>query len=210
MEFCKRRRAQLGITQEVVVSRIGGYTRQWLVKFEAGGQKGIKEGMLPRLAVALELDEEILQDVFNGHKVTVRRDGTRYSELPEMTREIPILTTLIAGEGSPLNGFVYVGYSDTVRRNLRAVRVNSTSMGPEIMDGDVVVFDANEIEPSNGQLVVITMAGASGEDGSGVVTRWYATPDEVRLIPNTGPTLRMRPDEVKVHGVVFEIRRRLA
>jgi len=209
VDFCKTRRAQLGLTQDAMAARLGGYTRQWVQKFEAGGVKNVKDGMLERLALVLEVEEQVLRDVYDGQKVQVRRDGSRYSELPEMTREIPIVGDVSAGEGSPVDGFVYFPYSDTVRHRLRAVRVKGTCMHPDIVEGDVVVFDADQVEPRNGQLVVVTLEDPASADGNGVVKRWYATPDQVRLIPNSGPEIRTTADKVIVHGVVVELRRRL-
>ncbi len=214
----QRRRAELGINQVELATQLG-MSRQWMSKFELGRIGQVEPETIDALASALSWSAEALERHLDPtiRMGVVRRRARRQrasvplsgAPPPEFASNVAILGDVSAGEGAPITGYTYVEHSYAASRNLYAVRVRGTCMAPQILDGDVVLFDASQVDPRNGQLVVATVESATSEAGDGVVKRWYRTPDGIELVPLVGDSIKVAPGEVHLHGVVVELRRRI-
>ncbi|HXI15306.1 MAG TPA: S24 family peptidase, partial [Chloroflexota bacterium] len=155
----------------------------------------------------------VLGESFDTFEAVLRDEhlGRAAEPLPEPTREIPVVSDLSAGSegGAVVDGWEYMALSDMRGRVLRAGRVTGSCMEPEIYPGDVVFYDAANKTPRNGQLVVATLADDGNERGRGVVKRFSRSGDKVTLTPLVGDAVHYDPDDVRIEGVVVEIRRKV-
>jgi transcriptional regulator with XRE-family HTH domain len=109
-----------------------------------------------------------------------------------------------SGENAALGGQVraseYVAVPANVGagRLLKAVRVEGSCMEPEINAGDVVIVELGR-DPIDGDVVVASYQGKT------LIKRWWREGDYVDLEANrAGDSLRVRADELIVHGVVLK------
>ncbi len=82
-------------------------------------------------------------------------------------------------------------------------------MEPDIRAGDVVIYDAANKTPRDGQTVVATIPDEGSERGRGVVKQFFKVAGKIKLAPLVGQPVTYAPDDVRIEGVVVEIRRKV-
>lgn len=206
----RRARLQRRMHQSELAGLVG-FSRPWVSMIERGEFRRLDSDTLARLAATLGLDPAALLGEAHDRRASAPSPAIASPPAPvkEYPEGIPVVGDASAGEGAPILGYEFVGHSRTVGHHLLGVRVRGSCMAPMIEDGDVVIYDASQVEPRNGELVVATVTSATSEAGDGVVKRWYRTPGGIELVPNVGATIRVTPEDVIVHGIVVEIRRQV-
>lgn len=114
---------------------------------------------------------------------------------------------LVTGESGSLMvpAARYVGWE-----NVYALKVQGDSMiGDRIRDGDYIIV-AQEYEPRNGEIVVVTVPSEDGGEGNGMVKKWERQPDGSVLLrssnPGVGPILLTEdPWSPQVQGKVIGV-----
>lgn len=203
--FLKAERERRGLKQ-AEVAKAAAISQPYLSRLEAGGEdyRQIGHDVLRKLAAVFDTTDDALEALVYDRPLPRTLPAT-----PEMTREIPIVADLSAGAfGGAVDGYEYIGLSETRGRMLRAGRVTGSCMAPAIQPGDVIIFDAANRSPNDGQVVVATIPDSGSERGRGVIKRFYRLGDKIKLEPNVGEPIILNADDVRVEGVVVEARRR--
>jgi SOS-response transcriptional repressor LexA len=193
-------RDDAGLTQEELGLR-AGVTHSAISKMEHGRQKGTDYVLLRKLAAALGQDVRVFDAILRDEPLPPAAVPA-----PEIAREVALVGDVSAGPGAFIEGYEYVGLSEWRGKLLAAVRVRGDCMEPEIHAGDIVVFDRNQVDPRNGQIVVALVSEPDGDKG--VVKRFYRFNGKVKLEPLVGNPIIRPVEEVKIQGVVVEVRRK--
>ncbi|MCC6224697.1 MAG: LexA family transcriptional regulator [Thermoleophilia bacterium] len=174
-----------------------------LSRIESGETLSGRAGTIDRLALALGVHVSAIM----GREPPPRAVPI---DLPEQRHQVQLVrvpthagrdwtTQTIGWEAT--GETVAVDEQDARGRQLLAARVLGECMVPDVMPGDVVVFDAWNRMPQNGEMVVVTHERE-------LLVRWARqTPGGLLLIPNHGETFIANGDTI-VEGVVYEVIRR--
>lgn len=201
-------RQRAGLTK-ADVARAVGIVPSYITRLERGDHayKSVGQDVLRNLAGVLGTTDEHLEALLYDRPVPRPPTPT-----PEMAREIPVVADLSAGPigGGVVEHYEYVALSETRGRLLRAGPVTGGCLVPEISPGDTVIFDAAKKQPRDGQLIVATIPDPGNEKGRGVVKRFYRVGNRVKLDCNVGEPILLPADQVRIEGVVVEVRRKYA
>ncbi|HXI15064.1 MAG TPA: XRE family transcriptional regulator [Chloroflexota bacterium] len=196
----RRERETRSLTQGELGEMVG-VTHSGISKIENGRQDGTDYILLRNLASALGSDVRVFESILRDEPLP--RPAV---PMPEITREVPRVANVSAGPGALVDGYEYVSLSDTRGRNLAAATVTGECMMPELRPGDVVIFDRNQRTPRNGQTVVAVIHEPGGDIG--IVKRFFKLNGKVKLEPLVGQPLIVAAEDVRIEGVVVEVRRR--
>lgn len=156
----KKRREELGLSQEDLALRMGYKSRSAITKIEKG-QRDINQSKIVEYAKALETTPAYLM---NWDKT----DETSNIEiLPKSEiRMIPLFETVSAGFGAYASDEIidyvplYIA-NDNEAENTLCIKVNGDSMYPKIENGDIVqVLKQDMVD--NGQIAVVLIDGEEG------------------------------------------------
>lgn len=207
-ETLRDRRKALGLLQ-VDVAKAAGIAQSYLSRIEAGdpAYNEVGRDVLRSLAAVLGEDVDELEAVLYDRPLPAR-----LGVLPELPREIPVVARIDAGRegGLVIDRYEYSGRSETLGKMLRGAHVTGDCMEPELHAGDLVIYDTNRREPRDGQLVVAVIPDPGSERGRGVVKQFYRLNGKIKLAPLVGEPLILAAGDVRIEGVVVEIRRKLA
>ena len=209
-QFVRQVREEKNLTQEQLGEAIG-YSHAHVSKIERGSLAGLNLDLLQNLAAALGIPVEHLESLWRDQPLP-----RPLVPAPEPSREIPVYevgtvsASSSAAGGRMVDHWEYVPLSQTRGRILRAAIVDGDCMEPDIKRGDTVLFDQNT-QPRDGQVVVaVLLTEGPDERGKGVIKRFYRLNGKVKLEPNVGNPIIVPADQVKLEGVVIEVRRRYA
>jgi SOS-response transcriptional repressor LexA len=211
-DFIFRRLFELRMEQKDLAAAIGvdGSTLSRLL----GRKRGASLGTLRKIAVALEVGEDMLlrptsataaprteTDSISHLARTVAR---LKRDVQDLARRQPLVQVPVAGRvhagagGGLVEAVVYVPRQEAEGRALLAVEVRGDCMEPEIHAGDTAIVDL-DASPQNGDLVAARLPDT--EDY--VVKRFYRRKGAVELHSNDGEPVVFPADRVEVAGVVF-------
>lgn len=210
-QVLRERRLRLGATQAAVARRVG-IDPSYLSRLEAGdpSYKSVGHDVLRQLAAALESDpvefEAVLYDRPLPAPVATLPD---YAErIPVVARDVPA-SPGAGPEGYRVVEYVYVPFRLKQGRVLKAISVRGDCMAPEIPDGAVVILDETAAgDVRNGQVVACSWRDDDGRWCAGV-KRFFLRGGAVHLVPNTGETVVLSPERVRIEGIAIEVRWRL-
>lgn len=200
--FLKEQREQRDLTQ-LQVAQASHVSDSYVSRLEAGdpSYKSIGQDVLRGFAALFGTTDEYLEALLYDRPLP-----RPVPAVPELAREVAIFGDVSAGTGALVEGYEYIGISETRGKLLGAVRVTGECMVPEIRSGDVVIYDRNQRDPRNGQTVVAVVSEPDGDKG--VVKRFYRFNGKVKLEPLVGNPIIKTADEVRIEGVVVEVRRK--
>lgn len=200
----RQEREARGLTQ-TDVAKAAGVHPSYVSRLEAGDPsyksigRDIQRAIAHVLGVPFAELEALLYDEPRPRTLT---------PIVEHSREVPLVADVSAGAGSYVDGYEYVALSDARGKSLAAARVTGACMEPELHPGDVVIFDRAQRTPRDGQTVVAVLREPDGDKG--VVKRFYKDDGTIRLVPLVGEPLVLPAAEVRIEGVVVEVRRKYA
>lgn len=191
-----------------------------LTQDEFGGAVGISHAYVSKIerGVADDIGYDVLESLAGvlGRPLQELRALLRDEPPPaplaarQPSREIPVVSDLSAGAvgGAPVDSWEPVTLSEYEGRLLLAGKAVGGCMEPLIHAGDVVIFDAANKTPRDGQLVVATIPDPGYERGRGVVKRFYRLGRKVKLDPLVGDPIILAVEDVRIEGVVTEVRKK--
>lgn len=203
-EFVRVERERRSLTQEELASAVS-VSPTYVSKIERAERKGIGLRVLRNLEAVFGVQKGVLEALLRDDPLPAP-----VPSYPEIAREIAVVPDLSAGPvgGGIVDAWEYVGLSETMGRALRAGRVKGTCMEPAISPGDVVIFDAANRTPRDGQVIVATIPDEANERGRGVVKRFFRFNGKIKLEPNVGQPIILPADDVRIEGVVIEVRKK--
>ena len=198
-EKIKKRREELGLTQQELADRLGYKSKSAINKIELG-VNDIAQKRIVSFAKALDTSLEYLLDIGQEQP----------SEKPESIR-IPVLGRIAAG--IPLEmiedivDWEEVDAETAKQGDIFALKIKGNSMEPRIVDGDVVILHKQD-DAESGDIVIATV---NGDEATCKRLRKYK--DGIELIPNnpayapmffTNQEILTKP--VRILGKVIELR----
>ena len=172
-ENIRRRREELGISQEELANMLGYKSRSSINKIEKG-INDIPQSKIVEFAKALRITPEELM----GWKIPSENNGP--IDAIDVIK-IPLLGRVVAGDPQEAiqeaDEFIYIPSMNHRRSDdYFALRVNGESMEPNLMDGDIAIV---HIQPDvdSGQIAVVLI-----DNQDSTVKRVFITPDGITLV----------------------------
>lgn len=156
----KKRREELGISQEELALKLGYKSRSAITKIEKG-QRDINQSKIVEYAKALDTTPAELMG-WSENKIESNIEILPKSEV----RMIPVFESVSAGFGAYASNEI-VDYmplfieSDYEAEETLCIKVKGDSMYPKIEDGDIVQVHKQSIV-DNGQIAVVLVDGEEG------------------------------------------------
>lgn len=208
----KKRREELGITQQMLASRIEGCSRQAVGAWEKRGTTPKRE-LWALIDNALEVYPGWVAEKLSGHNVETadENDLVPVAFTPiGSARKIPLISWVQAGEWqtvedpfSPGDAEEWISTTEKLGKHAFALTVHGDSMEPEFNSGDILTIDPDRSAASGSYVIAKNGEEATFKqlvlDGSSV----YLKPLNDRY-----PIKDMTGVDFRIVGVVVEKRKR--
>lgn len=149
----KKRRLELGLTQEELAEQVGYKSKSSINKIEIDG-RGIPQSKIEKLAKALHTTPAYLMgwedEDFPSNVIPVKKG----------TRKIPVLGSIAAGQ--PIEAIEdivdYVYIPEAWQDDFIALKIDGNSMSPTIPNGSTVIIRLQD-EAESGDIVAVYING---------------------------------------------------
>ncbi len=200
----KKRREELGLSQEELALRMGYKSRSAITKIEKG-QRDINQSKIIEYAKALETTPAYLM---NWEKTDEKSNITELLPQDEI-RMIPLFETVSAGFGAYASDEIidYIPLfiaNDHEAKNTLCIKVKGNSMSPKIENGDIIQVLKQDIVDS-GQIAVVLVDGEEGFVKKVIIEKDYI--ELVSLNPDYQSKIFIKDEmnRVRIIGLVRKI-----